>query len=631
MDIERSRRHHGRDRRERCRSRSSSRGDNDQDRSRRSKGGRRRHSARDHSSKKHKRDEDHKNDSSSESSTFSSSSSVSSRGARRKHHSKKRHHKDRKKKHKKKKERKHKSKKKSHRRSRSGSPSISPSAAIPTAPPGAHELASALTQLFQSYPAMTSLDEGGIPLLFIQLSRGTEYNLAQMPDRNLARLLEFVFEALKVHGMELGSNGAWKWGNAVPTGGRQGGDDLALLRLARALLSGVGFTMERVDHFEKGEIKKLKQLQEQERQLQTQHMNDEAQMKETASINAEKAEKNEKDIRHKKRVERMTAQMLDRFDPKNSSSSESSLANELQGICDVLMEGESVQLDGIENGKLKATLGQLFQLIGLERVEMEDDEDDEEGEEEAGGDANVNNEEKIMGYALPGIDDIRATVASNLHEVLRVCRFRSSGGSEGAPTAWAANQAITKSNEKIAQEESSSDDDDGPAPLGTMAAVKALKRKRSLPQVQNSATSGGIDEGGREEWMMVPGEHDFLKGIQSKSAHRSRTFKNEKNRGQSIPASAQRNNAQPINPEVLEEVNAIQKAYEESRGPSLLDAHQQMQHETKQQQQGQKKDWKWSRDKDLDDGRRVDKNALHLVLGGASTELKSKFQGSLGP
>jgi len=27
---------------------------------------------------------------------------------------------------------------------------------------------------------------------------------------------------------------------------------------------------------------------------------------------------------------------------------------------------------------------------------------------------------------------------------------------------------------------------------------------------------------------------------------------------------------------------------------------------------------------------RVDKNALHMVLGGATTELKSKFQGSLG-
>jgi hypothetical protein len=43
---------------------------------------------------------------------------------------------------------------------------------------------------------------------------------------------------------------------------------------------------------------------------------------------------------------------------------------------------------------------------------------------------------------------------------------------------------------------------------------------------------------------------------------------------------------------------------------------------------GGKGDWKWSRDKDLDEGRRVDKDALHQVLGGAATELKTKFQGS---
>ena len=37
--------------------------------------------------------------------------------------------------------------------------------------------------------------------------------------------------------------------------------------------------------------------------------------------------------------------------------------------------------------------------------------------------------------------------------------------------------------------------------------------------------------------------------------------------------------------------------------------------------------WKWSREKDLDAGRRVDKDALHMVLGGAAENLKTKFQG----
>jgi len=42
---------------------------------------------------------------------------------------------------------------------------------------------------------------------------------------------------------------------------------------------------------------------------------------------------------------------------------------------------------------------------------------------------------------------------------------------------------------------------------------------------------------------------------------------------------------------------------------------------------GGKKEWKWSRDKDLDAGRRVDKDALGMILGGAAGDLKSKFSG----
>jgi hypothetical protein len=308
--------------------------------------------------------------------------------------------------------------------------------------------------------------------------------------------------------------------------------------------------------------------------------------------------------------------MLDRFDPRDSSSSDISLATELQGICNALIEGESIQLDGIENAKLKATLAQLFNLIGLEMVEMNDDDEVDEGRDVE----NDNNTEKILGYALP---DVSNSVTSNLHEVLRVCRYRSSGGSESAPTSWMAT------NPYKVHEDSSSEDDDGPAPLGTMAAVKAAKRKRET-QTQNVNKQSGYVEGEREEWMMIPGEHDFLKGI-SKST-RSRTFKNEKMRGQAIISYAEtKSTIEQINPEVLDEVNAIQRAYEQSRGPSLLDAHRQKTLESKIQQQQQRgNEFTWSRDKNLEDGRRVDKNALHQVKGGAKTELKSKFQGSLG-
>lgn len=540
------------------------------------------------------------------------SSSKSPTGERRHHHSKKKHHrKDKVKNHKKKKDRKRSSKKRSrHRRSRSRSPSNSPpdTLSTPSAPPGAHEFASALSQLFDSYPAMSYLDEGGIPLLLIQLSRGTEYNLSAMPDRNLARLLEAVFEALSIHGMELGGDGAWRWGNAPKAGSsRQSGDDLALLRLARASLNGVGLNMESVNVYEQNQSQKLQQHSEQEVKLEKARGND-IMHGNTAVLNeVDNSKLNEEEVRRRKRVERMTSQLLDRFDPKNDASS---LATEVKGICDALMDGESIQIDSIENGKLKASLAQLFQLIGLEMVEMEDDDDDEVED----------NEERVMGYALPEASE---TAASNLNEVLRVCRFRSGGGNEDAPTSWKAEPAVTTNNLQ-SQDESSSDDDDGPAPLGTIAAAKASKRKRS-PQIQK--LNKAIEEGGREEWMMVPGEHDFLKGISSST--RGRTFKNEKMRGQAIAPYDHGKSAEPINREVLEEVQAIQRAYEQSRGPSLLDSHRQKLHESKQQQTGSK-EWTWNRDKNLDDGRRVDKDALHMVLGGASTELKSKFQGSLG-
>ena len=542
---------------------------------------------------------------------------------------------------------------------------------------------------------MISLDEGGIPLLLIQLSRGTEYNLGHMLDRNLARLLGGVFESLRIHGMEQqqqpggngsgGGGGAWKWGNATPSG--RGGDDLALLRLARALLRGVGFTMGAVEGYER-DIVIQRQQKEKERMVLMQQLELEQRQKQKARLattlaakeDEETVEKQqhheqqqqqqqremmENDVKNKKRVERMASQLLDRFDPRNSSSTSSSsssaLANELQGICGILLEGESVQLDGIENDKLKATLAQLFQLVGLELVEMdeEDDDDDDEEKEECDEDKVVegdidgkNNaetshdkdkkeeEQKAMGYALPEHADLRDTVASYLNEVLRVCRFRSSDGKEGVPKSWvtATNNPSSNNGKEQMEMESSSDEDEGPAPLGTMAAVKISKRQQRQPKLTDPNNPlGEKEEGGREEWMMVPGEHDFLKGIQASISKSTagRTFKNERNRGQAIASNSNGNNNEPINPKVLAEVNAIQQAYEQSRGPSLLDAHRQQQQELKerqqQQQQGQKdKVWSWSKDKNLDDGRRVDKNALHLVLGGASTELKSKFQGGVG-
>jgi hypothetical protein len=117
--------------------------------------------------------------------------------------------------------------------------------------------------------------------------------------------------------------------------------------------------------------------------------------------------------------------------------------------------------------------------------------------------------------------------------------------------------------------------------------------------------------------MLVPGEHDFLSSI--KSGQASRNFQNKKSRDNE-------EGAKPINPAIQAEMDAIMKAHADARGPSLVDQHREKKKLEKEAAADTKAQWKWSRD-DLDAGRRVDKDALHMVLGGAADNLKTKFQG----
>jgi hypothetical protein len=82
----------------------------------------------------------------------------------------------------------------------------------------------------------------------------------------------------------------------------------------------------------------------------------------------------------------------------------------------------------------------------------------------------------------------------------------------------------------------------------------------------------------------------------------------------------------PVDPKIRAEMDSIMQAHSDARGPSLVDQHRQDKAQ-KDEESGADKNWKWSRDKDLDSGRRVDKNALNMVFGGASDNLKKKFQG----
>jgi hypothetical protein len=77
-------------------------------------------------------------------------------------------------------------------------------------------------------------------------------------------------------------------------------------------------------------------------------------------------------------------------------------------------------------------------------------------------------------------------------------------------------------------------------------------------------------------------------------------------------------------------MDAIMQAHQDARGPSLMDEHRsKLSKEKKQKLEAAngKNEWKWSRDDDLDAGRRVDKDHLGMILGGAADNLKTKFKG----
>ena len=120
--------------------------------------------------------------------------------------------------------------------------------------------------------------------------------------------------------------------------------------------------------------------------------------------------------------------------------------------------------------------------------------------------------------------------------------------------------------------------------------------------------------------MILPGKHDFLSNIKSGQPIKSRGFQNKKTRGGESQRAA-------VHPAIQAEMDKIMKAHQDARGPSLMEEHRAKKQQEKQEAAGKDKAWKWSREKDLDAGRRVDKDALHMVLGGAADNLKTKFQG----
>lgn len=563
----------------------------DRKRKKRKKSSHKKHTKKDkHKKKDRKRTSRHRDhDDYSES---DSDSSSDSRGRSRK--------KDKKKQHKSEKKR-HKHSKKSSRNDNDDGRSSSPAAPELGR---SDVLAQGLCKLLDERPLFAN----ELPLILIRMAGGAAFDLRQMTDYAAAQGLHTVFESLASFGVE--QNPQTKlWIFKSPAPGNR--DELVLLRVIRALLGDIGMTMEGVQNYENNETQQAELRAEEAKQKA-----------EEQAAQAEYAAQKEEleDLKARTRA------VLVDFSQKDAQ-----LGQQLAGLCKTIAEGESISIDALPDTELKTALEAIFVQCGLEKSEMQDDDDSDDDDE-----SDANEEGPLMGYGLPDGDN--NAVQIKLASVMESCRNpiaptkrRAIGPARGPMT----KEEIQASSAAYPNENESEEDDEGPVPVG---AAKRRPRGPAIPQelieaqaehreLELKATVQGVSmptkDGEREEWMLVPGKHDFLSTIKSGQAIKSRGFENKKAKG------GGNDDPRPIHPAIQAEMDAIMEAHANARGPSLIEQHRAKLRQEKQEAAASKEgeSWAWKRDDDLDAGRRVDKNALNMVLGGAVENLKMKFQG----
>jgi Protein of unknown function (DUF3752) len=487
-----------------------------------------------------------------------------------------------------------------------------------------HALANALLQLLDSHPALIT----DLPIMLIRLAGGTSFDLSQMTDPTASHGIAAVFACLEPYGVQQDAkSSAWMWKG--PQSQQQGGskNDLVLVRVVRALLDQIGITNDAVEAFES---EGLKRQQAALTAPTTTTQNKVATATAAASSSAASASSgssNQKDDPIIGQVQ----QMFTNFDEN------AGLGKELAVLCHMILDGESVALDGLPDERLRKALERLFESCGLEKCEMENGSDDDEEQDDDDGDKKK--ETPSMGYGLPENDagnPKETTARVRLESILTACQQQTQ--SDIGARRRVLGPSLPPAGYEQQEEES---DEEGPQltadataarpETADMVRAQAARRARELRAV-NAGLSikdiAAIEEGGgREEWMIVPGQYDFLDCIKS-APIRNRTFQG----GSKHDKDKQQHNEGPIDPAVQAEMNAILQAHHDSRGPSLFEEHRAAKAaaEAEKKKSGKSNNWKWSRDRDLDEGRRVDKDALNMVMGGAATVLQSKFQGGFG-
>ena len=432
-----------------------------------------------------------------------------------------------------------------------------------------------------------------LPLILIRLAGGTTFDLHGVTDTTVVNELESVFESLEIFGVKKQATSGM-WMQIPPDATRR--DDKALLRAIRSLLDDEGLTMDEIGKFKKRSLSIPIQLTPDTKDL--------------------------------------TFKILDKFKSKDST-----LGLQLATICKTMLEEENVSIDGIQDNDLKASLESLFVSCGLEISEIEEDpySDSSSCERKAVPSINGSDYGPLMGYGLPNnhkdIDSVKlklAGIMSACREGQQPPRQKVAAGPIRRPlTNKEAQEANAIYGAIQATDEKDDDDNEGPMLPGlgtsrtsTPLPVHVIKTQAEYRELELKSISLGIKiptvDHGREEWMLQPKQHDFLFGIQS-GPIKSRGFQNKKSRDTNESDEA-------VNPAIQAEIDTIMQAHNDARGRSLMDEHRSKKAQEKLAS-NRKAEWNWNRNSDLDAGRRVDKEALSMILGGAADNLKTKFKG----
>jgi len=482
-----------------------------------------------------------------------------------------------------------------------------------------------------------------VPLLISVLStlssRGGSIDTSRLTQSDIRYAIESFLASLYPLGVSCAAGSCkWRWDLADQHNGGRVDDGKALLRMIEDLMNAAGATLDNIEKYEK------QQQHEQERQeeLQKQQL---------------------QQIEEKKKIDGVNTPYLSALADLLSLSSSSkkvsggtpvfnlSLAGEISTLLKLILhEGELAIIDGIRDDTIRNRLHVLFRSLGCVEVEVEDEKDECNDEDTQG----------CWGYGLPEeiIDGDQhfdeemsqepnikpSQVADRIRLVLSACESRAVAVEKARRMK---GPAMPPPSYQLGLGAADDDDEEeiGPIMPGSGREIRALSADHIEAMAERTALELAVAAGKkprsalentigggknmREEWMITPGEYNYLDGVQGKTV--GRTFKNEKGHNREGRSTATMSSG--VSSETQEEMKRLAKEHTEKRGPSLVDLHRQKKQKekekSKEQGAGRGSRFNWNRENDLDAGRRVDKNYLAMVLGGAKDGLQDKFHGNI--